>query len=332
MNDSTLSRLTRRLIMVSMILLALSVVSNGMRLYTAIAQAILSPYAPSTVSLEGYLEEASSGAPLSGTHSLQIRLYDQASGSNPPVWQESLPSVTFTSGYYTAILGSVQQNPLPTSMALSDLWLGISVNGGAELQPRFRLGAVPAAMTAVSALSLNGYPISAASPQHGQTLIWDASAGEWAPAYGYVPLGARLTSTVALSIPHNVWKALNFDQESWDNGHFHSMTTNNTRLTASQGGKYLISGSWEMAETVNHLYVRDIRILLNGSMSLAHSRIVAPGAPTNTRLSISTVYNLSPGDYVELIAFHDTAGGNPDLQVLLAPEYSPEFSLVWLAP
>jgi len=110
------------------------------------------------------------------------------------------------------------------------------------------------------------------------------------------------------------------------------MTTNNTRLTASQGGKYLISGSWEMAETVNHLYVRDIRILLNGSMSLAHSRIVAPGAPTNTRLSISTVYNLSPGDYVELIAFHDTAGGNPDLQVLLAPEYSPEFSLVWLAP
>jgi hypothetical protein len=76
---------------------------------------------------------------------LKISLYDAA---NAPVdfYNESIKTET-SNGLFTVIIGG--QNPLPMAIDFSkQYWLGVSVDGGAEMVPRTALTAVPYALHA----------------------------------------------------------------------------------------------------------------------------------------------------------------------------------------
>ncbi len=112
---------------------------------------------PATIGYQGVLTELS-GTPVSdGNYSVTFRLYATDIGGTP-VWTET-QLLAITGGVFAATLGSVS----PMLVDFSDgYWLGVSVDGGAELAPRSKLNAAPYALNAknvangVAVRSING--------------------------------------------------------------------------------------------------------------------------------------------------------------------------------
>lgn len=114
---------------------------------------------PQTMSYQGVLTEAN-GNPVNGSVSLTFKLYDAATGGTK-LWEET-QQVTVINGLFNVILGSVNPLTLPFD---KPYWLGICVDGGAELTPRIELTSSPYSMTAQSAQTISGQGRSRA-PNH----------------------------------------------------------------------------------------------------------------------------------------------------------------------
>jgi len=106
---------------------------------------ILSAQIPKTISYQGLLTDAG-GNPVNGSQTILFKLYDVETGGTE-LWQET-QNITVTDGIFNAILGELVSLNLPFDRTY---WLGISVNGGTELQPRIRFTA--------SAYSLNAQTV-----------------------------------------------------------------------------------------------------------------------------------------------------------------------------
>jgi len=92
-----------------------------------------------TLNIQGIIKK-SSGANLDdGTYSMRFRLYTVATGSSS-IWQEDHVSVDITSGVYNVVLGLI--TPFTISFDRT-YFLGVSVDGGAEVSPRIRLTGAP---------------------------------------------------------------------------------------------------------------------------------------------------------------------------------------------
>jgi len=119
---------------------------------------------PKTLSYQGVLTDAGGAVVSDGTYSLTFRLYTASSGGTA-VWEET-QSVQVSKGIFNAILGDVNPLLLPFD---TTYYLGISVEGGAELVPRVELAA--------TAYSLNSDKVQ------GSNLL---------PATGYLGVGTTL--------------------------------------------------------------------------------------------------------------------------------------------
>jgi hypothetical protein len=102
---------------------------------------------PSTMAFQGFLAD-STGAPINDTVDLTFALYNTQSGGSS-IWSETQLNVNVSQGVFSSPLGQV--TPLSASLfSGSPLWLGISVDGGAEL-PRTQLRTSPFAFRAAVA-------------------------------------------------------------------------------------------------------------------------------------------------------------------------------------
>ena len=138
----------------------------------------------------------------------------------------------------------------------------------------------------------------------------------------------RVYNSAAISLAtSNVDQALTFNSERYDVGGCHSTASNTGRITipSGEGGKYLITGHVEIAS--NATGDRQLSIRLNGSTAIAAQRVGA-NASSVTIQSLSVVYALAAGDYVELWALQSSGGA---LNVTASGNYSPEFTAMWLA-
>jgi hypothetical protein len=138
--------------------------------------------------------------------------------------------------------------------------------------------------------------------------------------------GARVYNSANLGLSDNTQVILSFDSERYDTGELHSTSTNPSRLTAQQAGKYLITGHADFQ--ANAAGLRQLQIVLNQVTSLAASSLPAVAAAT-TRVSVSTIYHLNAGDFVQLWAYQSSGGL---LYVLATPNLSPEFAIQWVGP
>ena len=103
---------------------------------------------PEAMLFQGVLTDTD-GEPLDGDHSMSFTIYGSAEGDDT-VWTDTM-SVTVTGGVFSVMLGG-QGNPLDANVFTGEtLWLGVSVDGGAEMQPRSSIGAVPYATRAAMA-------------------------------------------------------------------------------------------------------------------------------------------------------------------------------------
>ncbi|NOT34181.1 MAG: hypothetical protein HOP12_08445 [Candidatus Eisenbacteria bacterium] len=154
------------------------------------------PAAPATLSYQGVLTDAAGALVPNGPHAIEFRLYAAESGG-APLWSENHSSVVVELGGFAVVLGS----STPLALAFdAPYWLGVSVDGGAELTPRTVLTASPYALAlrlpwavsqsepAIPLLSLRntgaslalrvspGLEVGASGIEAGRLQIWGSSA------------------------------------------------------------------------------------------------------------------------------------------------------------
>lgn len=139
----------------------------------------------------------------------------------------------------------------------------------------------------------------------------------------YSRVGARVYHNAAQSIPNATLTALAFNSERYDTDGLHDTATNNSRLTATKAGVYLMTGTFAYGTAASGL--RQSYIRLNGATLLvAVNSGVAGGTTIATVHNPTTLYQLAVGDYVELVAYQDTGGA---LNVNVFGNFSPEFAM-----
>jgi hypothetical protein len=152
------------------------------------------------------------------------------------------------------------------------------------------------------AVGTNGYVLTADSTA--------ATGLKWASASsGFKGVSLYKSGGGTQTIANNTNTALTFDSEFFDTDGFHSTSTNTSRITipAGLGGYYSIvttACTWD----INGTGKRGLGIYKNGA-SLTSSLEIIPSASIYVSNSLSTVLNLSAGDYIELYAIQ-TSGGN----------------------
>jgi hypothetical protein len=139
---------------------------------------------------------------------------------------------------------------------------------------------------------------------------------------------ARVYNSANQSIPGDAsFTTLAFDTERFDTADLHDGATNNSRLTAPIAGLYLVSAdiSWEG----NNTGARELAINKNTSTIVARNVVAPTPSPNTTEQSITTLVQLAAGDFVEVVLRQNSASA---LNVFMAAQFSPEFSMVWVGP
>jgi hypothetical protein len=107
-------------------------------------------YGQATLNIQGIVRK-STGANLDdGTYSMTFRLYTTSSGGTN-IWSETHDNMDVTSGVYGAVLGLINPFTIPFDQPY---FLGISVDGGAEVSPRLRLTASPYTLSLIGQSNL----------------------------------------------------------------------------------------------------------------------------------------------------------------------------------
>jgi hypothetical protein len=119
----------------------------------------------------------------------------------------------------------------------------------------------------------------------------------------------RMVQTVGQSIADATITALTFTTEEIDTHGFHDNATNNTRITPNVAGYYDVRGTYFMSTSTSPVS-QDCHLRQNGSGSIAPgergiSGTIAQSQPTRALLAFN-----GSTDYVELMAFQDSAGAN----------------------
>ena len=128
-----------------------------MRSLFALALALTLPLTASAVPLElthqGRLLD-SAGTALSGSHDVDVTLYDAPSGGNV-LWSGTHTGVLFEDGFYSLVLGTT--DALDASTFDGDaVYLAIAIDNGSELSPRQGITSVPYAIHASTARDVVG--------------------------------------------------------------------------------------------------------------------------------------------------------------------------------
>ena len=119
---------------------------------------IVRAQAPRVISYQGLLTDVTNGPVADGAYNLTLKLYDQPTGGTA-LWTENA-SVTTTHGVFATALGSA--TPFPSSLMFgAPYYLGIAVQGGAELSPRTPLLSSPYAIHAEQAALAEGLTTNA---------------------------------------------------------------------------------------------------------------------------------------------------------------------------
>ena len=105
----------------------------------------LSVYAQPKLSIQGVIKNSDGSAVEDGGRDITFKLYETDMGG-VPVWEETQSGVPVTGGIYSALLGEVE--PLTPAFDVP-YYLGVSIDGGNELQPRTLLTAAPTALSLI---------------------------------------------------------------------------------------------------------------------------------------------------------------------------------------
>jgi hypothetical protein len=150
----------------------------------------------------------------------------------------------------------------------------------------------------------DGFVVS--QPSAGKVKI-DLSGGGSVSIKDVTHLGAKVHRNSGQSLNNTTLTAIQFNNETYDTDACHDNATNNTRLTAPFTGYYLVGGHAQFE--ANATGVRLLTVGVNGTVGLDNVQWPAPsGAGITANADVSTVLQLTAGDYVELFAWQNSGG------------------------
>lgn len=120
---------------------ALMILAGGIAAHAQ--STLLSPDVPRTISYQGLLSSPDGAVLPDGAYQVTVALYSDPQGSRE-VWRDSY-TTQVTAGVFNLYLGQGRPLPEPGSISMP-LWIGTSVDGGAEMRPLTPLSASPYAL------------------------------------------------------------------------------------------------------------------------------------------------------------------------------------------
>lgn len=136
----------------------------------------------------------------------------------------------------------------------------------------------------------------------------------------------RVYNSANQSISDSTLTAITFDSERYDTDSLHSTSSNTSRLTASVAGKYLIFANLSFA--TNTTGYREFTVRLNGSTYVLDDTRV-PVTGNRTIATISGIYQLAAGDYIEAVVYQTSTVA---LNIEAVGNRTPEFGMTYLGP
>ena len=123
-----------------------------------------------------------------------------------------------------------------------------------------------------------------------------ATGLKWAAAGGAAFNGCKVTKSANQSIPDATATIVTFDTETFDVGGYHDNATNNSRLTITTTGYYLLS--FMIGWSINATGQRSTRITKNGTIVSFYTN-----SPNARDQAYSTIVSATASDYYELSAY-----------------------------
>lgn len=166
----------------------------------------------------------------------------------------------------------------------------------------------------------------------GQLVTASLMNNEWIENIKFLanPPACRVYHNANQSIPDNTDTTLAFNSERYDTASMHDNVTNNSRITIPATGLYIVTFHADVAGGTDYVNIHAL-VRLNGTTT------VAVGTKTSTAgsggsialVNIATVYKFTAADYIEVRMNQDNSA-NAARNVLVAANYSPEFSATWI--
>jgi len=97
-----------------------------------------------TFSVQGVLRDPLGKTVEDGYYSVTFKLYEQAENGTA-IWTEVQSSIQTTHGVFGAELGT--ETPLDDVPFDTNYWIGISIDDGVEMEPRYKITRSPSAMS-----------------------------------------------------------------------------------------------------------------------------------------------------------------------------------------
>ena len=125
----------------------------------------------------------------------------------------------------------------------------------------------------------------------------------------YRPCTARITNSADQTIPASTWTVVQFNTARWDSdGFWNASNPNRLTIPAGLDGVYSIGASFSLYMDYGLAFIV-YAIRLNGANYLCYSRYY-PGSPrTPYAGTISTVFPLAAGDYLEFMVYQYSGSG-----------------------
>jgi hypothetical protein len=118
------------------------------------------------------------------------------------------------------------------------------------------------------------------------------------------PPACRASHNAGQSVANATLTALALNIEIFDTDTMHDTVTNNSRVTFTTAGLYVIEGGFEMPNTGDYTVIAAM-LRLNGATTIAANSMGTMATPNlNPVIGVSTIYKVTAAQYVELVAFH----------------------------
>lgn len=141
------------------------------------------------------------------------------------------------------------------------------------------------------------------------------------------PPSCRVTHNATQAVSDITFTKLAFNTETYDTGGMHDPVTNNSRITISTAGIYLVTFSGEYASANDYVVVY-ADIFLNNTTKLVEQRWHPNTAAADVRdVMLATQYKFAAADYIEVRAYQDNTA-NAARNILAAPP--PVFAATWI--